>query len=39
MVAFLRWAGSIGLGVLNGVVKFVVFGVLAALVIALVATY
>ena len=39
MVAFLRWAGSIGLGVLNGLVKFVVFSVLVALVIALVAAY
>jgi protease-4 len=32
MVAFLRWSKSIGLGVLNGIAKFVVFLILVAVV-------
>src|SRR5690349_2649268 len=33
MVAFLRWAGSIGKGVLNGIAKFVVFVMLVAVIV------
>ena len=33
MVAFLRWAGSIGKGVLNGIAKFVVFVILVAVIV------
>ena len=39
MVAFLRWAGSIGKGVLNGIAKFLVFVVLVTAVIFIVAMF
>jgi protease IV len=39
MVAFLRWAGSIGLGVLNGIVKFVVFVVLLLIVVVVIGAF
>jgi protease-4 len=39
MVAFLRWAGSIGLGVLNGVVKFAVFCILVTVVLVSIAAF
>src|ERR1700719_686047 len=39
MVAFLRWAGSIGLGVLNGIAKFAVFSVLLAIPLVAVASF
>jgi len=39
MVAFLRWAASIGKGVLNGIAKFVVFIVLVAAVVIVIALF
>lgn len=39
MVAFLRWAGSIGKGVLNGIAKFLVFVILVTAVIFIVAMF
>lgn len=39
MAAFLRWAGSIGKGVLNGIAKFLVFVILVTAVIFIVAMF
>ncbi len=39
MVAFLRWAKSVGLGVLNGIAKFAVFGVLVAVVLVVIGSF
>jgi protease-4 len=39
MVAFLRWAGSIGKGVLNGIAKFVVFLILVAVVVIVISLF
>ena len=39
MVAFLRWAGSIGKGVLNGIAKFVVFVLLVAIVVIVISLF
>src|SRR5215831_2094614 len=39
MVAFLRWAASIGKGVLNGIAKFVVFLVLVTVIVVVIALF
>jgi protease-4 len=39
MVAFLRWAASIGKGVLNGIAKFVVFLILVAAVVIVISLF
>jgi protease-4 len=39
MVAFLRWAGSIGKGVLNGIAKFVVFVILVTVIVIVIALF
>src|SRR5690349_13667795 len=39
MIAFLRWAGSIGKGVLNGIAKFVVFLILIAVVVIVISLF
>ncbi len=39
MVAFLRWAASIGKGVLNGIAKFVVFLILVAAIVIIISLF